>query len=67
VYYEIVVGGILAATWSTWFDGLHVEGEVDGATTTISGQVTDQAALHAVLVKIRDLGLPLLAVRRIER
>jgi hypothetical protein len=66
VHYEIVVGGILDAGWSAWFDGMHVSGDVDGGKTTITGEVTDQAALYALLVKIRDLGLPLLAVRRIE-
>jgi hypothetical protein len=66
VHYEIVVGGILDAGWSAWFDGLHVDSDVDSGTTTIAGPVTDQAALHSLLLKIRDLGLPLVAVRRIK-
>jgi hypothetical protein len=64
--YEICVEGVLAAGWSAWFDGLRVSGDAGGGTTTISGPVTDQAALHGLLGKIRDLGLPLIAVRRVE-
>jgi hypothetical protein len=48
------------------FDGLHVSGDADVGTTTIAGPVTGQAALHGLLVKVGDLGLPLLAVRRIR-
>ena len=47
------------------FDGLHVSGDADVGTITIAGPVTDQAALHGLLAKVRDLGLPLLATRRI--
>jgi dihydrofolate reductase len=61
VHYEIRVRGLLdAATWSEWFDGLAVRAE--GRDTVISGPVTDQAALHGALAKIRDLGLTLLSV-----
>jgi hypothetical protein len=63
--YEIRVEGVLDGGWSAWFDGLDVSGDADGGTTTIAGPVRDQAALHGLLGKIRDLGLPLLAVRRI--
>ena len=63
--YEILVQGVLDGHWSSWFDGLHVSGDANVGTTTIAGPVTDQAALHGLLAKIRDLGLPLLAVRRI--
>jgi hypothetical protein len=65
VRYEILVRGVLDARWSAWFDGLDVSGDPDVGTTTIAGPVVDQAALHGLLAKVRDLGLPLLEVRRI--
>ena len=65
VSYEILVEGFLDAYWSAWFDGLEVNGDANVGTTTIAGPVTDQAALHGLLVKIRDLGLPLLEIHRI--
>jgi hypothetical protein len=65
VHYEILVAGVLDAHWSAWFYGLPVSGDAEAGTTTIAGPVTDQAALHGLLTKVRDLGLPLLAVRRI--
>jgi hypothetical protein len=65
VHYEIRIEGVLDARWSAWFDGLRISADADGETTTISGPVRDQAALHGLLSKIRDLGLPLIAVRRI--
>jgi hypothetical protein len=65
VCYEIRVEGVLDSRWSSWFDGLGVSSEASGQTTTIAGPVTDQAALHGLLAKVRDLGLPLIAVRRI--
>ena len=61
--YEIVVEGVLDQHWEAWFSGLHIE--CDGAQTVISGLVTDQPALHGLLVKIRDLGLCLISVRRL--
>jgi hypothetical protein len=66
VRYEILVEGVLDALWSVWFDGLAVNSDPDGGTTTIAGPVRDQAALHGLLGKVHDLGLPLLAVRRVE-
>jgi hypothetical protein len=63
--YEICVEGVLDPLWSAWFEGLRISGDDACGTTTISGQVTDQAALHGLLCKVRDLGLPLIAVRRI--
>jgi hypothetical protein len=66
VRYEILVEGVLDVRWSAWFDGLQVSGDADAGTTTIAGPVTDQAALHGLLAKVRDLGLPLLEVRRIQ-
>jgi hypothetical protein len=65
VHYEIRVRGVLDGGWSAWFDGLQVTSDEHGQTT-IAGPVTDQAALHGLLAKIRDLGLELLAVRRTD-
>ena len=62
--YEIRVRGELTPRWSGWFAGLSVH--TDGGDTVIFGPVDDQAALHGVLAKIRDLGLPLLAVQVVE-
>jgi hypothetical protein len=65
--YEIRLKGHLNARWADWFDGLTLTQESDG-TTVLSGSVVDQAALHGLLGKVRDLGLPLIAVhRRTER
>ena len=61
--YEIRLKGHLNARWADWFDGLSLTEEGDG-TTLLSGSVVDQAALHGLLAKVRDLGLPLIAVRR---
>jgi hypothetical protein len=63
VHYEIRVKGVLDSRWSAWFDGLQVSSD-DGDVTTIAGKVRDQAALHGLLAKVRDLGLELLAVDR---
>ena len=60
--YEIRVKGHLAADWSDWFEGLTICQEENGETT-LSGPL-DQAALHGVLAKIRDLGLVLVAVKQ---
>ena len=62
--YEIRVDGILDECWSDWFDGMQVTSQPDGMTT-IAGPVTDQAALHGLLAKVRDLGLPLISVHRV--
>ena len=61
--YEIRVRGALGTDWSAWFEGLHITSEEQGQTT-IAGPIADQAALHGLLAKIRDLGLELLEVRR---
>lgn len=61
--YQIRVWGQLGADWGEWFDGMAVTPTADGATL-ISGLVADQAALHGLLRKVRDLGLPLLALCR---
>lgn len=63
--YEIRLKGRLDARWTGWFDGMSLSHESDG-TTVISGPVTDQTALHGLLRKVRDLGLPLISVRRVE-
>jgi hypothetical protein len=63
--YEIRLKGHLDARWSDWFDGLSFTHESDG-TTIIHGPVADQAALHGLLAKVRDLGLPLVSVIHVE-
>ncbi|QBR93324.1 hypothetical protein [Nocardioides euryhalodurans] len=63
-WYEIRIQGRLDERWSAWFDDLTLSQE-DG-TTVLRGHVTDQAALHGLLHKLRDLGLPLLSVTRAE-
>lgn len=62
--YEIRVQGRLGAGWSSWFDGLAVE-DLPHGETLLRGPVADQAALHGILVRIRDLGLPLVSVQRV--
>ena len=59
--YEIRVQGELTPRWSCWFAGLTVQ--TSDGETVIVGPVDDQAALHGVLARIRDLGLPLLGLR----
>ena len=63
--YEIRVEGILDEWWSDWFDGMQVTSHADGVTV-IAGPVTDQAALHGLLAKVRDLGRPLISVWRVD-
>ena len=63
--YHIQVKGVLDRQWSDWFDGFDIRYEVDDETLLV-GMVRDQAALHGLLTKIRDLGLPLLTVQWIE-
>jgi hypothetical protein len=64
-HYEIRLAGHLDPRWTFWFDGLTVSSQADG-TTLVSGTVADQAALHGVLQRVRDLGLPLVSVMRVE-
>ena len=66
VVYQIKIKGHLGHQWTDWFEGLTITLE-DNGETLLTGPVVDQAALHGVLAKIRDLGMPLLSVRRIER
>ncbi len=63
--YEIRLKGHLAARWVEWFDGLAITLEEDG-NTLLSGPLADQAALHGLLKKVRDLGLPLISVNRVD-
>jgi ABC-type multidrug transport system ATPase subunit len=63
--YRITVGGQLDAEWSDWFDGMRIDANGTG-TTSLIGPVPDQAALHGLLTKVRDLGLPLIALSRVE-
>jgi hypothetical protein len=65
VHYQIRVTGVLGSGWSAWFDGLQVTSDEHGQTL-IAGPVADQAALHGLLAKVRDLGLELLEVRRTD-
>jgi hypothetical protein len=59
--YEIRVKGHVDGRWAAWFDGMRLTNEDDG-TTVIRGEVADQAALHGLLQKVRDVGLPLISV-----
>ena len=64
-FYQITVKGHLNPNWANWFDGLTITPLPNG-TTAISGPVIDQAALHGLLRKVRDLGMPLLSVTRVS-
>ena len=63
--YRIVLEGHLSGQWSDWFDGFTLILDERGQTIMV-GPVVDQAALHGVLKKIRDLGLPLISVNRLD-
>jgi hypothetical protein len=63
-HYEIRVKGVLGSRWAAWFEGLSLIDEADG-TTAIRGPVIDQAALHGLLLKLRDLGIPLISLTQI--
>ena len=63
--YCIRIKGVLEKRWSEWFDGLDITHESDG-TTTISGSLPDQAAMHSILLKIRDMNLTLISVNQSE-
>ena len=63
--YEIRLAGLLDSRWTTRFDGLALRHDPDG-TTVLSGPIADQAALHGLLQRVRDLGIPLVSVARSE-
>ena len=62
-WYEVRLEGVLDRRWSEWFGGLEVKSE--GGETVLIGTLPDQPALHGVLEKVRDLGLPVITVRRL--
>ena len=62
--YEIRLEGRLDDRWAGWFDGLTLARDGDG--TTLRGEVVDQAALHGLLQRIRDLGMPLVSVTHLD-
>lgn len=62
--YQIKVRGKLGDQWSDWFEGMTVKSE--GAETIIDGEILDQPALHGILMRIRDLGLPLISIERVS-
>ena len=63
--YQIRIKGHLGCEWTDWFEGLAITLE-DNGDTLLTGSVVDQAALHGLLRKVRDLGVPLLSVSRVE-
>ena len=65
VVYQIRIKGDLGSQWTDWFEGLTITLEEDG-NTLLTGPVVDQAALHGLLKKVRDLGMPLVSVRPLE-
>jgi hypothetical protein len=62
--YEIRVAGVLDSRWAAWFNGLQISDQ--GGETVIRGLLEDQPALHGLLTKVRDLGLCLISVRRLD-
>ena len=62
-YYEITVNGCLGSAWLDWFDGMKIHPQ--GSVTTMIGLISDQPALHGLLMRIRDLNLILISVKRI--
>jgi hypothetical protein len=64
-WYRIRLHGRLDARWSEWLDGMEITHDNDG-TTVLRGPLVDQSALHGLLARLRDLGLPLISLTRIE-
>ena len=65
-WYEIRLQGRLDERWAEWFDGMTIEPESDGVTV-LRGHVVDQAALHGLLARLRDLNLPLISVQAVTQ
>ncbi len=65
VVYQIRIRGHLGAAWADWFEGLIIT-LTEGGDTLLTGPVVDQAALHGLLKKVRDLGMPLVSVCPLE-
>jgi hypothetical protein len=65
IVYQIRVKGHLGCQWTEWFGGLTIT-MVDSGETLLTGPVVDQAAMYGLLKKVRDLGMPLISVNRIE-
>ena len=63
-HYKIMVKGHLESRWSQWFEGMDIQ-NLPGGEAVLSGVVADQAMLHGLLIKIRDLGLPLISVQHL--
>ncbi len=66
VVYQIRLQGHLGPEWADWFEGMIIDLE-EGGETLLTGPVVDQAALHGLLKKVRDLGMPLISVNRVEQ
>jgi len=69
LHYQIRIEGRLDRRWAAWFEGMELsveDGEDSAVTTLIAGPIADQAALHGLLSRVRDLRLPLVSVQRVE-
>jgi hypothetical protein len=66
VIFQIRIKGHLSPQWADWFAGMTITLQADG-DTLLTGEVADQAALHGLLKKVRDLGMPLVSVTPLER
>src|SRR5919197_1154014 len=65
VQYEIRIEGVLDERWSCWFDGMQITTQQPGVRA-IKGRVAEQAPLHGLIARLRDLGIPLISVRRLD-
>jgi hypothetical protein len=67
--YEIRIGGHLSQRWTDWFEGMEITKAFDQngfPITNLTGTIVDQSALHGILAKIRDIGIPIISVNRIK-